>query len=288
MPGSLATWPDGDEKHDSKMIRGQMQKKTASLSTSPSPSPSPEQQRCFTSQPIAKEISPAISIINISASDSNTPREDGENTANAVCSLSDKVLSDFRQQQGHNEALNQWDPFHCGDGRENAFARLLSSSSSSSSKPRTTQRTPDTQAPSTPISKLRETSSPWKPFASGGDNKENRGRENAFSKMLAGTMCQQRFTSGTTRSTGKGSSVFGKPVRSLSDSVNGKRKRPRPAGPSVLKGPVPGAGAGARTKAGATTRFCECPVCGKRVRLEYLCCGWCSVVVTVVGCLSED
>ncbi|CAM9308817.1 unnamed protein product, partial [Laminaria digitata] len=94
-------------------------------------------------------------------------------------------------------------------------------------------------------------SAPWDPFASSGEGKEN-GGDNAFSRLLA---------SPGQGASGKGRSVLVKGQGARSSSSAGKRKRPVGSSPM-----------GASTSAGmgedAATRFCDCPVCGKRVIIE--------------------
>lgn len=143
-----------------------------------------------------------------------------------------------------------WDPFG-SDCREDAFARLLSATNRPAAGSSTTATT--TASTLSPPA----ASSSWDPFASTGDGKENRG--NALSKLLASP---SQPNSGSKGRSGPSSA---------------KRKRPAVGSTLLLNAAAAGgARAGGAGNAEAVTRFCECPVCGKRVRS---CCGVPSVVV---------
>ncbi|CAN0496400.1 unnamed protein product [Ectocarpus sp. 12 AP-2014] len=133
-----------------------------------------------------------------------------------------------------------WDPFG-SDCREDAFTRLLSAAT----RPAGSSTTPA----STSQPAAAPASSSWDPFASTGDGKENRG--NALSKLLASP------------SQPNGSS------KGKSGPSSAKRKRPA-VGSTLLNATTAagGARAGGAENAEAVTRFCECPVCGKRVLIE--------------------
>lgn len=141
-----------------------------------------------------------------------------------------------------------WDPFSakgaCEDASQNAFALLRKGAAAAA------PATPTASAPSPTA--WREGSRPpasyWDPFEEplAADGKENRG--NAFSKLLAAPTSQQQS------SMHKGRSSAGGP---------GKRTRLNNHG-------------GGSPEADAVTRFCECPVCGKRVRLV------CSVRIRII------
>lgn len=135
-----------------------------------------------------------------------------------------------------------WDPFSsngtCEDTNQNAFA-LLRKGAAAAKQPATTS-TGSTPSPSAWREGSKPPASSWDPFgASSADEKENRG--NAFSKLLAAPTSQQH-------SAQKGRSSFGGP---------GKRTKLNSSS----------SGGGGSPDADAVTRFCECPVCGKRVRL---------------------
>lgn len=131
-----------------------------------------------------------------------------------------------------------WDPFSrdstCG-GRENAFARLRQGAAAGLSAA-------SASTPSPPASRDPVASSSWDPFACAGDDgKEN---QNAFSKLFAAASQHGSHSKG----------------RSGSGPASAKRKRP---GVGVANASaIVGAGGAAE----AATRFCECPVCGKKVR----------------------
>lgn len=166
--------------------------------------------------------------------------------ANAVL----RTLNDTTRIPKQDAPTNEWDPFSNADDQRNpadtalgsadrrssidnnAFTRLLQGGTLSSSKPKA-------DAATTP----RRTDS-WDPFSSKPDEegKEN-SRGNAFLTMLA---AQVGSNSGGGRSALAGKSR-------VADMKNaGKRKR--------VGGGLTG------DTVGAATRFCECPVCGKRVR----------------------
>lgn len=133
-----------------------------------------------------------------------------------------------------------WDPFGpdstCG-ARDNAFARLRQGAAAGLSAA-------SASTPSPPASRDPATLSSWDPFACAGDDgKENR---NAFSKLFAAASQPGNHSKGKSGG-GPGSA---------------KRKRPGVAVPTSST--VGGGGAGAAAE--AATRFCECPVCGKKVR----------------------
>ncbi|CAM9328066.1 unnamed protein product, partial [Hapterophycus canaliculatus] len=137
-----------------------------------------------------------------------------------------------------------WDPFGpdstCG-ARENAFARLRQGAAAGRSA------ASSASTPSPPASRDPAASSSWDPFACAGeDGKENR---NAFSKLFAAASQHG--------SQSKGKSGGGGPS-------SAKRKRPtsRVAAPNAARA------GGVRGAAEAATRFCECPVCGKKVIIE--------------------
>lgn len=134
-----------------------------------------------------------------------------------------------------------WDPFAskvtCEDASQNAFA-LLRKGAAAAKQP----ATPTASTPSPPA--WREGRGPpassWDPFgASLADGKENRG--NAFSKLLAAPTSQQQHSS----------------LQKGRSSCGGPRKKTR----------LNSSSGGGSPEADAVTRFCECPVCGKRVRL---------------------
>ncbi|CAB1112882.1 unnamed protein product [Ectocarpus sp. CCAP 1310/34] len=132
-----------------------------------------------------------------------------------------------------------WDPFG-SDCREDAFARLLSAANRPAGSSTTTASTSQPAA--------GPASSSWDPFASTGDGKENRG--NALSKLLASP------------SQPNGSS------KGRSGPSSAKRKRPAVGSTLLSAAAAGGARAGGAGNAEALTRFCECPVCGKRVLIE--------------------
>lgn len=146
-----------------------------------------------------------------------------------------------------------WDPFSsnssCVDAREDAFSRLRQGAAAAQQQPATSTTA---STPSPPTWREPPSSSSWDPFASTADGKENRG--NAFSKLLAAP--------GQQHSSHKGRSFVGGP---------GNRTK--------LNGIIMAAPGGTGTEAEeAVTRFCECPVCGKRVRL-----GVCAVFCVFAG-----
>ncbi|CAM9495520.1 unnamed protein product [Ectocarpus sp. 6 AP-2014] len=133
-----------------------------------------------------------------------------------------------------------WDPFE-SDCREDAFARLLSAANRPAGSSTTTAST--SQPAASPAS------SSWDPFASTGEGKENRG--NALSKLLASPSQPNSSSKGR------------------SGPSSAKRKRPV-VGSTLLNATTAAGGsrAGGAGNAEAVTRFCECPVCGKRVLIE--------------------
>ena len=124
-----------------------------------------------------------------------------------------------------------WDPFGRGTvDTKDDAFARLLNGRSSATKTRPTQAR---VASSTP---KPNTSSSWDPFAAD-DGKENR-RTSAFSKLLS----PKRQACGT----------------STNSSGGGKRKR------------TIGSTSSADPKLAAATRFCECPVCGERVSLDFV------------------
>lgn len=177
----------------------------------------------------------------------------GENEANCG-----RVV-EAKEQAG----LSPWDPFAirrhnaAAGGDKNAevsndaFTRLLQKASSSkqlTTPAHTAQKSATSVSPPAAV---------WNPFAStctSGDGKENR-QGNALSKLVG---------SAPRTSAKGGRNLMFKGMESA--SAGGKRKRP-----SEGFGVSGGASAVSEADmAGATTRFCECPVCGKRVSLTHV------------------
>lgn len=145
-----------------------------------------------------------------------------------------------------------WDPFSSSsarvNAREDAFARLRQGAAAAKQQPATSTTAASTPSPPSWRRESSPPSSTWDPFAGTADGKENRG--NAFSKLLA-TPCQQH-------SSHKG--------RGLVGGGSGKRTKL-----SARTAAVAGGLGGTASEAEAATRFCECPVCGKRVRSSWVC-----------------
>lgn len=134
-------------------------------------------------------------------------------------------------------AKGAWDPFSSKgtreDARQNAFA-LLRKGAAAAKPPATS--TASTPSPPAWREGSRPRASSWDPFGAPlADGKENRG--NAFSKLLAAPASQQHSTQ-----------------RRASSGGPGKKTKLNSSG-----------GGGGSPEADAVTRFCECPICGKRV-----------------------
>lgn len=137
-----------------------------------------------------------------------------------------------------------WDPFSSKGTREDASQNAFALLRKGAAARHPTAATSSASTPSPPAWRegSRPPASSWDPFgASAADEKENRG--NAFSKLLAAPTSQQQHSSSSTQ---KGRSSFGAPGKKAKLSSGG----------------------GGSPEAGAVTRFCECPVCGKRVRFD--------------------
>lgn len=139
-----------------------------------------------------------------------------------------------------------WDPFSSSTSKAredapDAFERLREGAAAAAGS---------TSASTPPVPAWREPTKPppsssWDPFgAAASEGKENRG--NAFSKLLAATPTQQ-----------KGRAARDKLHTAPKRSLGGPGKKTKLSG---------GGGGGSASEAEAVTRFCECPVCGKRVR----------------------
>lgn len=148
---------------------------------------------------------------------------------------------------------NAWDPFGqgksrtAGGARENALTRLRQAAAgrSSAAAASTATRTP---SPLTP--RGLAASSSWDPFACDSDGgKENR---NAFSKLFAAAG-QHQGNSSQGRSSGPAGMKRKRPTSSFLHNGNNSSATAVAAG-----------GSGRGTD--AVTRFCECPVCGKKVK----------------------
>lgn len=149
-----------------------------------------------------------------------------------------------------------WDPFSSNnhsssssrlDAREDAFARLRQGAAAAKQQPASSTNAASTPSPPTwRRDSPPSSSSSWDPFGSTADGKENRG--NAFSKLLAAPSQQHSSQNG----------------RSLFDGGSGKKTK---LSASVPPTPLAAGVGGMASEAEAETRFCECPVCGKRVSL---------------------
>lgn len=181
-----------------------------------------------------RKASQVVSVIDVDAASPDAAVARGEKASNTPLQAS--------------AGKPAWDPFSSNsarvDAREDAFARLRQGAAAAKQQPTTPTTTASTPSPPTWRRESPPSSSSWDPFASTADGKEN--RENAFSKLLAAP-CQQH-------SSHKGRSLVG---------GGGSSKRAKPSAPTAM---AAGLG-GTASEAGAVTRFCECPVCGKRVRL---------------------
>eukprot|EP00903_Cladosiphon_okamuranus_P009192 g8779.t1 len=134
-----------------------------------------------------------------------------------------------------------WDPFSSKGKREDASqdAFALMRKGAAAAKPPAAS-TASASSPPAWREGSRPPASSWDPFGPPcADGKENRG--NAFSKLLAAPASQQHGP--------HGKSSFGGSVK--------KTKLNNGSG-----------GGGGSSEADAVTRFCECPVCGKRVIIE--------------------
>ena len=139
-----------------------------------------------------------------------------------------------------------WDPFSSKGTREdasqskNAFA-LLRKGAAAAKQPATS--TASTPSPPAWREGSRPPASSWDPFGAPlADGKENRG--NAFSRLLAAPASQQHQSAQRRNSSGGP----GKKAKLNNNSSSG--------------------GGGGSPEADAVTRFCECPVCGERVRIR--------------------
>lgn len=238
MPGGLATWLDDDVNIEHENCKGT---DTGGVHTKPKNRPN--------FHAAATPLPPSRGFPSLEAATGHDHPPLKQNQAvidmeavayskSTASTASTPSQSSITATAAVAEAL--WDPFLVKQdmttpSKPNAFARLLQGASSATKQPSSTE---DNAQPITPVSLV----SAWDPFASG-DGKEN----NAFSKMLAATL----FSSSSSTSRVKGG------------RSSGAGKRKRPVGSLGLSG-----GAAADANAGvvaATTRFCECPVCGKRV-----------------------
>lgn len=177
-------------------------------------------------------LSPLLDCKPLASSDTHHPDDPIVHVDNVKMNKSANALSKRIPSPGE-----EWDPFatHARAGsRPDAFARLLQGASSkSTTTPSRNTRDPGvhgySRSPTAP-------SSSWDPFT---PHNASSNKENAFSRMLS--------------SPGAGSNKSraspGKGAR-----IGGKRKRPVGSSSSV-------------PTSMEATRFCPCPVCGKRVSL---------------------
>lgn len=138
-----------------------------------------------------------------------------------------------------------WDPFSSKgtlqDASQDAFALLRKGKGAAASKPAAASIA-STPSPPGLCEGSRPPASFWDPFgATVADGKENRG--NAFSKLLAAPASSQQHAA----------------QRRSSSGGSGKKAKPNNSS---------GGGGVGSPEADAVTRFCECPVCGKRVSLD--------------------
>lgn len=262
MPGGLAAWLHDD--HSMEHAHGgtasnQTPSSTLCTQASGSSTPPPFSTR--------EPLTPARGygdheVIDVKETSLQSCRPHSE--GGRACNDGVESLPDINSNTNNDSSTN-WDPFEFshdarGEAKSDAFARLVQGASAKLSTRggggggggvvhagnSATYTTPARKCDlrNMPGSNTTTVVSDWDPFASGGKGKEN--RRNAFSSMM--------------EATGRGNSVGGTPVNSK--GVASARKRKRPMGFS--KGE---AGGGRDTgSTGASTRFCECPVCGKRVR----------------------
>lgn len=241
MPGGLAAWLDGpiDTKLKPKREKNVLQHSKLHRGVQP---------REATAAAAAATDSPNFPIIDV---DAVTPCATAVGPGKTT-SLASSSSSSTPKRAATLPAKAPWDPFASEERhapQDDAFARLLQGRPSSKLKAaRSAGVSPSLSTGSSPGS------APWDPFASSGEGKEN-GGDNAFSRLLA---------SPGQGASGKGRSVLVKGQGARSSSSAGKRKRPVGSSPM-----------GASTSAGmgedAVTRFCDCPVCGKRVRFLVWC-----------------
>lgn len=248
MPRGLATWLDDTidtklqpkskksvpNQHNKTHPCAQAREATAAAAAAPPSTPTTRQRVTSTAT-----ASPSFPIIDV---DAVTPCASAVGLGQTTPLASSRNTSALPSQA-------PWDPFASEEHhaeQDDAFSRLLQGRPSAKPKgARSAGVYPSLSTASSP-------GSTWDPFASSGQGKEN-GGDNAFSRLLA---------SPGQGASGKGRGVLLKGARSSA----GKRKRP--VGSLHSSGPSTSSGA----EEDAVTRFCECPVCGKRVR--FLVCMW--------------
>ena len=250
MPGGLAAWLDDpiDTKLKPKSEKSVLQPEklhpcaeaceaTAAATAPPS---APTARQPVTAIETGSTNFPIIDV------DAVTPCESAAGPGKTTRLVSSSNTSKAASSKAGSALL--WDPFASEERhaqQDDAFVRLLQGRPSSKLKgARSAGVSPS-------LSNGGSSGSTWDPFASIGEGKEN-GGDNAFSRLLA---------SPGQGASGKGRGVLFKGARSSA----GKRKRPAGSSPN-------GSSAPAGTEEDAMTRFCDCPVCGKRVRFGSV---WC-------------
>lgn len=251
MPGGLASWLDNENEANainkcninSSNNRGNAENPRATRAI-PAPLQAQPNRQPLTTMKGAHALE--IAIIDVDAEKSNA----NDREKNGVRVVGSATASDTRKRGETSTCTapcaqdepRPWDPFasnSAGDTRSDAFARLLQGSALSAA----VHLSPSTPPGRTPPGRTIDQSMTWDPFPDlASDGKEN--GHNAFSILLPSP------------SSGAGNGRGGVPGKVQRPSTGKKRKRPAGSSPS-----------NGAAGAGAATRFCECPVCGKRVSL---------------------
>lgn len=242
MPGGLASWLD--DENEANAIDRRNRSNNRGNTDNPGATraiPAPVQARP-NRQPLItmKEVHALdVSIIDVDAETSNANAGEKKEVAGSATPSDMRQRGETSRSTGHcsQDEPRPWDPFAsnpAGDKRLDAFTRLLQGPAVS---------TAAHSHPCTRTGRTIDQSITWDPFPDLADDGKENG-DNAFSILLASP------------SPGAGKGRGGAPGKGQRLSTGKKRKRP--VGSSPSNGAV---------GTGAATRFCECPVCGKRVSL---------------------